>query len=112
MTAIFHLHFVELALKKFLGSNIFRRFKEAIEEDSVNYFNINRNNVLDGAVRAIQRKSFKPMARIDVKFSDSYGSFETAVDAGGPTREFFRLLTRAVMHSNIFKGEEAAQILS
>ena len=37
---------------------------------------------------------------------------ETAVDAGGPTREFFRLLTRAVMHSNIFEGEEAARILS
>ena len=86
--------------------------QEAIEEDSVNYFNINRNNVLDGAVRVIQRKSFKPMARIDVKFSDSYGSSETAVDAGGPTREFFRLLTCAVMHSNIFEGEEAARILS
>ena len=62
--------------------------KGKIEERHVNYFNINRRNVLDGAVRALNRKSFKEFGRVSIKFSDDWGQAEGAVDAGGPSREF------------------------
>ena len=89
-----------------------RSLQDEIQEDKVNYFNIDRQNILDGAVRAIKRKTFQPLARIDVKFSDSYGCVESVIDAGGPTREFLRLLIHAVMRSSVFESSTDARILS
>ena len=87
--------------------------KDEIDVDAVTYFNINRQNVLDGAIRALKRRSFNVKARIDINFSDtSTGLSEDGIDAGGPTREFLRLLMDAIVNSNIFKGAEAAKILS
>ena len=87
--------------------------KDEIDVDAVTYFNINRQNVLDGAIRALKRRSFNVKARIDINFSDTLtGLSEDGIDAGGPTREFLRLLMDAIVNSNIFEGVEAAKILS
>ena len=43
----------------------------------------------------ICRKKFVPKAVISVKCADDDGSSEGAVDAGGPRREFLRLLIKA-----------------
>ena len=49
------------------------------------------------------RKRFSPRNRISVKFADSEGKSEGAVDVGGPKREFFRMLVRAAREeSGIF----------
>lgn len=56
---------------------------------------------MDGAIRAFKRQSFDPNGIFDVRFSDCDRS-EGAVDAGGPTREFFRLLIKHIIGSAIF----------
>ena len=72
--------------------------KDEIDVDAVTYFNINRQNVLDGAIRALKRRSFNVKARIDINFSDILtGLSEDGIDAGGPTREFLRLLMDAIV---------------
>ena len=62
--------------------------KDVIDEGHINYFNINRGNVLDGAIRGLNRTTFKETGRINVKFADDVGKTEGAIDCGGPTREF------------------------
>ena len=87
--------------------------KDEIDVDAVTYFNINRQNVLDGAIRALKRRSFNVKARIDINFSDTLtGLSEDGINASGPSREFLRLLMDAIVNSNIFEGAEAAKILS
>ena len=81
-----------------------RLLQESILEADVNHVNINRLNIMDGTIRAIKRSSFKPLARLSVKFSDDEGGSEGAVDAGGPTREFLRLLIRKMETSCVFEG--------
>ena len=93
---------------------LLQQIRDTIDDDHSIQFNINRLKILDGAVRAIKRKTFcdHPMGRLDIKFSDSFGSPESAIDAGGPTREFLRLLTSAVMRSPVFEGPANARILT
>ena len=93
-------------------TDILTSLQDQIDSDEVNLFNIKRQNILDGAIRAIKRKSFKPLANISVKFSDDLGQSEGAVDAGGPTREFLRLLVHSVCGSSIFEGHEKSKILT
>ena len=89
-----------------------RQLQETVHMEKVNYFNTNRHNVLDGAVTAMKRKSFHPLGRLSVKFSDDEGGSEGAVDASGPTREFLRLLMRNVESASIFEGSSDCKILS
>lgn len=58
-----------------------------------------RNAVLSSTIRATQRKSFSFFKPLYVNFSG-----EDAIDAGGPTREFFRLLMGSVKGMGIFDG--------
>ncbi|CAB1455150.1 unnamed protein product [Pleuronectes platessa] len=76
-----------------------------------NQINVCRDNVLPCSLRAFKRKSFDPEARLDVVFVDEDDNGEGAVDEGGPTREYLRLLMRAVHQSNIFDGHEKDQQL-
>ena len=71
-----------------------------------NQINVCRDNVLLCSLRAFKRKSFDPEAKLDVVFVDEDDNGEGAVDEGGPTREYLRLLMRAVHQSNIFDGHE------
>lgn len=68
--------------------------------------------MLDGAVRALKRSSFCENGRLSVKFSDDIGQSEGAVDAGGPTREFLRLVMDQVVNSSIFEGNTSAKYLA
>lgn len=52
-----------------------------------------RNTVLPSALRALNCQNFAPDKRLNVVFVDvEKNTGEGAVDDGGPTREFFRLL--------------------
>lgn len=75
-------------------------------------FNINRSNVLDGAIRGFKRASYQPNHSIGVKFSDDTGQSEEAVDSGGPRREFLRLLIEVLAQSPMFEGRERQQNLA
>lgn len=75
-----------------------------------NQINVCRDNVLLCSLRAFKRRFFNPEAKLDVVFVDEDGEGE--VDEGGPTREYLRLLMRAVHQSNIFEGHEKDRQLS
>ena len=60
---------------------------------------IHRKSVLSGTIRAIARKSFSFVKPLTVTFSG-----EDGIDAGGPKREFFRLLMKAITCTDIFDG--------
>nr|XP_055033816.1 uncharacterized protein LOC129422116 isoform X2 [Misgurnus anguillicaudatus] len=77
-----------------------------------NQINVSRGNILQGSLQAFKRKRFKPEARLDVIFVDSDGVGEGAVDEGGPTREFLRLLMREIQMSKIFEGPEDNRLLA
>ncbi|XP_056615096.1 G2/M phase-specific E3 ubiquitin-protein ligase-like [Triplophysa dalaica] len=79
---------------------------------SGNMINVCRDNVMDGAKRAFARRSFNPEAKISVVFMDDSMQAEGAVDEGGPSREFFRLLMMAIKESTLFTGPENNKNLS
>ncbi|XP_051814886.1 G2/M phase-specific E3 ubiquitin-protein ligase-like isoform X3 [Acanthochromis polyacanthus] len=84
-----------------------------VNDDNTVRFNIMRRNVWDGASRAMGRSNFSPEKRIDVKFTDDYGTSEGAVDNGGPTREFFRLCLHEIKDKiGIFEGLSNAKVLT
>ncbi|CAC5408544.1 G2H3 [Mytilus coruscus] len=58
------------------------KLQSQVDLEKITKFNINRNLVLDGARRAIKRKSFcaKKKSKISVKFTDDVGIAEGAVD--------------------------------
>lgn len=67
-----------------------------------NQINVVRSKVLETTLRAMTRRSFNPSRRMNVVFVDSCGTGEGAVDDGGPTREFVRLLMK--FNSKCFAG--------
>lgn len=77
-----------------------------------NFINVCRENVMDGAKRAFARRSFNPEAKVSVVFMDDSMQAEGAVDEGGPSREFFRLLMMAMKESTLFTGPENNKNLS
>lgn len=80
--------------------------------DDINYINVNRNKILDGALRAQNRSTFNPFNRLSIKFSDDSGISEGAVDSGGPTKEFLRLVVRGIVESSIFEGSKEKKYLA
>ena len=64
------------------------------------------------SLRAFKRKHFNPEAKLDIVFVDEDDNGEGAVDEGGPTREYLRLLMRAIHQSSIFEGHEKDRQLS
>ena len=86
--------------------------KARIDPDSVTMLYVTRRRLLEGTLRALKRSNFNEEARISVKFGDDLGCSESAVDAGGPTREFLRLAVSEVMQSEIFCGVEGARCLT
>lgn len=82
-------------LRKFISDNL----QTAGEDDFVNLL-ISRKNILSNTLRAIERKTFSFFKPVHVSFSG-----EEAVDAGGPRREFFRLLMLYLPNLGIFQGK-------
>lgn len=78
---------------------------------SANCINAVRERVMDSAIRAFRRKKFDPLKKLNVMFVDDYGESEGAIDNGGPTREFLRLLLKEATTCSIFEGpKEALQL--
>ena len=85
---------------------------ENVLVDKRSLINIRRSHVWEDACRHLSRRKFDPKAIISVKFADDDGTSEGAVDAGGPRREFLRLLVKAVNeHSRVFHGNLDQRIL-
>lgn len=93
-------------------TEVLTSLKSGLDLDKTSKFNINRNDVLDGARRAIHRKSYNPKWRMSVKFTDDLGVSEGAVDAGGPKRELLRLLVRKIQMLPIFEGPMNSRVLA
>lgn len=58
-----------------------------------------RKHIMQSTLAAMQRKSFSLCNPLVISFSG-----EDAVDVGGPTREFFRLLMISLKETGIFEG--------
>ena len=85
-------------------TEILTLLRSSIDVEDTSRFNVTRLNPLDGACRALHRKSFNPKKKISVMFCDEIGLSEGAVDEGGPTREMFRLVIKASQSLSIFEG--------
>lgn len=83
-----------------------RLFSKVSQGAKKNIINVDRFNILDGARRGFNRKSFNPFSEISVRFSG-----EAAIDDGGPSREFTRLCLIAIKNSPIFEGSEYSKML-
>lgn len=92
---------------------IVEQVSSKVTDDNTVRFNIIRRSVWDGASRALGRSTFSPNKKVDVKFTDDYGTSEGAVDNGGPTREFFRLCLHEIKDKiGIFEGPPEAKVLA
>ena len=94
------------------AQDIIRGLASVIDNDHTCKFNINRKTVWDSALRGFHRPTFKPQNKMSVKFTDDIGTPEGAVDAGGPRREFLRLLMQCVRLSHVFEGPLDSRNLS
>jgi hypothetical protein len=85
---------------------ILTELRNNVLEHKRSFMNIRRRHVWEDTCRHLSRKKFDPRAIISVKFADDDGTSEGAVDAGGPQREFLRLLVKtANEHSKVFCGK-------
>jgi hypothetical protein len=83
-----------------------------VDEEARTYINVRRSQLWADSCRHLKKSKFNPKAEVSIKFADSSGSGEGAIDAGGPRREYFRLLVRAVnMEAGIFCGPEYSRII-
>lgn len=84
---------VDDVIRKFIDDNL----QAASEEEYCNIL-INTKNSLLSTPTAIQRRTFSFVKPVHVSFSG-----EEAVDAGGPRREYFRLLMSLLKNLGIFQ---------
>ena len=83
-----------------------------VDENARSFINVRRSQLWVDSCRHIKKSKFNPKAVVSIKFADYHGSSEGAVDIGGPRREYFRLLIRAVnSESGIFCGPEDNRII-
>ena len=83
-----------------------------VDKESRSFLNVRRSKVWVDSWRHLKKKKFNPKAAVSVRFSDSQGGSEGAVDAGGPRREYFRLLVRALnLEAGIFCGPEDNRVI-
>ena len=67
-----------------------------------NVVSVTRHDVLDGARRGFRRTMFNNKCALSVKFSE-----EAGIDDGGPTREFMRLMLKALRDSRLFEDRSS-----
>lgn len=77
-----------------------------------NCLSVCREFLLEGSFRAFRRPHFNPCHRLMITFVDDEGLSEGAVDDGGPSREYLRLLLSALRDSRYFEGPEGSKNLS
>ncbi|ELT87974.1 hypothetical protein CAPTEDRAFT_209590 [Capitella teleta] len=71
-----------------------------------NLVNVTRSCVIEGAFSAFRRQRFNPLQKLDVHFSREHG-----IDAGGPSREFFRIVSQELAESSLFWGSADSKYL-
>lgn len=79
---------------------------------TANQINVLRNEEFECAERAFRRPAFNPQSKLDIVFIDEDGQGEGAIDDGGPTREFCRLLMQQLQEHQIFEGPLEARTLA
>ena len=72
-----------------------------------NRVNVDRDDVLDGGLRAFVRSTFNPRSKLFVRFIG-----ENGMDNGGLSREFLRLAIKKIQELSLFSGEDNARMLS
>lgn len=110
----FHVSFKWLIFRVdvFPLRDILKELQNNVDVDERSYINVRRGHIWEDACRYLSRKKFDPKAVISVKCADDDGSSEGAIDAGGPRREFLRLLLKAANeHSGIFQGNLNQRVL-
>lgn len=71
-----------------------------------NQINVFRDSILECRLHALRRCLFDPAAKLDLVYVDEENNAEGAVDEGGPTQEYLRLLIMAIHQSNALEGHE------
>ncbi len=71
-----------------------------VPEGGKNIVNCDREDVLDGGLRAFARPTFDHTCELTVRFVG-----EDGIDSGGLTREFLRLAIRQLQQSSLFEGD-------
>jgi hypothetical protein len=71
-----------------------------------NLINVVREDVLESAIPAFLRSTFRAINPLNVKFMDEGG-----IDAGGLRREFMTLALRQLASSAMFVGADAQKML-
>lgn len=90
-------------------------FKTAPTSNQINIcrdYTGNVHNLMKSSLQAFGRRRFNPEAKLDIVFVDKDEKTEGAVDGGGPTREYLRLLMKAIQQSCIFEGPECEKRLT
>ena len=78
------------------------------DTENYNIINVRRNHIWNDALRAISKPAFNPLFPIRVTFIS-----ESAVDEGGPSREFFTLaLLKMSEDASIFYGNDNAKLFT
>lgn len=81
-----------------------------IQLETRSYMNVRHSHLRTDSCRHFKKSKFSPKAV--VKFANSTGSSKGAVDAGGPRREYFRLLIRAVnLEAGVFCGPDDSRVI-
>jgi hypothetical protein len=90
-------------------TDILVRLSACCDVDSTtrNIVNVDRDDILDGAFRAFNRKTFDPERLLSVRFSG-----EDGIDTGGLTREFMRLAMSSTRNLPIFEGDERRKLIA
>uniref|UniRef100_A0A3B1KJW9 G2/M phase-specific E3 ubiquitin-protein ligase-like n=1 Tax=Astyanax mexicanus TaxID=7994 RepID=A0A3B1KJW9_ASTMX len=79
---------------------------------TANQINVLRDEEFECALRAFNRPTFDAESKLDIVFIDEDGRGEGAVDDGGPTREFCRLLMGKLQGHQIFEGPPEERTLA
>ena len=78
------------------------------DTENYNIINVRRNHIWNDALRAISKPAFNPLFPIRVTFIS-----ESAVDEGGPSREFFTLaLLKMSEDASIFHRNDNAKLFT
>lgn len=91
---------------------VLNKLNSKITDEHVSVFNIYREEIFQCCIRSLQRKSFSPFSKISVMFSDVDNVTEGAIDAGGPSREMFRLVMKYLENSRLFTGSEYSKYVN
>ena len=72
-----------------------------------NVINVDRDDVLDGGLRAFKRSNFNPKRLLNIRFSGEHG-----IDTGGLSNEFMSLAESSIKRLPIFEGDDNKKVIA